>query len=823
MARNLPHIFLGLQADAYRYTSPLQGRDRFDVPQRESVATHGSRLLTQLSSAISEAADNKNPAKIRLGETGLAIKFTSEPNFLLRIQSLEKLRSGIELLNVRQVGEQTEATVFIPYAKQAIFKSLFEKYAASAQSDKISNKKLAESISEIHLATELRDFWTDSPELFPSDLNKRQFWEIWLKIGGDESPDPLLAKFRRALANTGVSLSKHKFRFPERLVLVATASVAELLKVPHLFESLAELRCVKNPDVFRFLSPKDQNQLVQEALERIIPPDISAPAVCLLDTGVAADHPLLSVAISTDDLLSYDDNWNPTDNPSQPHGTRMGGLALYGCLTTLLGSAEVWNLEHRLESVKILPNTGQNEPHLYADITEASVAKIEIAAPSRNRVFCLAVTEDQCENGLPSSWSAGIDQIAAGDQEMPRRLFLISAGNIRGDIHKSEYPERNFTEGIQSPAQSWNALTVGAYTEKVVITDSTLQDYLPIAEAGSLSPTSTTSYFWLEKQWPLKPDIVMEGGNAAESQSGDFDFPDELQLLTTQQSSTGGLLAIFNETSAAVAQAARFSSLIQAKYTEYWPETIRALLVHSADWTEKMLEQFPCSNQNSIEGRLRVYGYGTPNLEKALKSAQNSATLVVQDQLSPFYKDSVVKTNEMKVHHLPWPTQVLQDLGDIETSVKITLSYFIEPSPGRKGWEKKHRYQSHGLRFDLKRPTETDQEFVQRISREMRENDFESVSSERKWQLGKNLRTRGSLHSDSWTGTASDLAASGLVVVYPVVGWWKERQHLNRYDSKARYSLIITLETAAENVDIYVPIVQTVETMLSTQVAVPVS
>lgn len=70
----------------------------------------------------------------------------------------------------------------------------------------------------------------------------------------------------------------------------------------------------------------------------------------------------------------------------------------------------------------------------------------------------------------------------------------------------------------------------------------------------------------------------------------------------------------------------------------------------------------------------------------------------------------------MHVHELPWPQQVLEDLGEEIVRMQATLSYFVEPSPGRRGWTRRHRYASHGLRFDVKRPTETLDQFLQRLS-----------------------------------------------------------------------------------------------------------
>ena len=146
------------------------------------------------------------------------------------------------------------------------------------------------------------------------------------------------------------------------------------------------------------------------------------------------------------------------------------------------------------------------------------------------------------------------------------------------------------------------------------------------------------------------------------------------------------------------------------------------------------------------------------------------------------------------------------------------MSYFIEPSPGRRGWTSKFRYASHGLRFALRGPTEDDEQFLKRISAAFWTDDERKPKNEREvdrpatgdpqdhWTIGTDVRARGSIHSDWWTGTAADAASCGEVAVYPVTGWWKERSHLGRYDRDARYALIVTVSTADESVDLYTPI-----------------
>lgn len=474
------------------------------------------------------------------------------------------------------------------------------------------------------------------------------------------------------------------------------------------------------------------------------------------------------------------------------------------------------NPAHKLESVKIFPPSGQNEPELYGAITTESMARAEVFAPGRNRAFCLTasakITRDR---GRPSSWSSAIDQFVSGaiEEDKKKRLILIAAGNA--DPHApGAYPDKNYSDEIHDPGQSWNALTVGAYTEKVTVDPDVYPGWAPIATKGGLCPTSATSLVW-EPKWPVKPDVVFEGGNmAAHPEEASPDFLDSLQLLTTYREWRSRLLTVTGDTSAATALAARMCARIMAEYPRLWPETVRGLLAHSAEWTPAMCafpKQWPASKQE-VENTLRIYGYGVPRLAQALYSARNSLTLIAQDAIQPFYRDEEtkrIKTNEMKLHDLPWPRDVLTDLGEMEVEMRVTLSYFIEPKPERNEVQRPSRYMSHGLRFEAKSPTETTEQFRQRINKAARSEDGDPAltsSDAEKWLIGPRARNRGCLHSDLWKGTAAELAAKGQIAVFPVSGWWKELRGKNKHDSWTRYSLIVTIKTPAVDVDIYTPV-----------------
>jgi hypothetical protein len=382
------------------------------------------------------------------------------------------------------------------------------------------------------------------------------------------------------------------------------------------------------------------------------------------------------------------------------------------------------------------------------------------------------------------------------------------------------------TNGIRDPGQAWNAITVGAYTEKVQITEADAQDFIPVAPNGGLSPYTRTSREW-NSAWPLKPEVVFEGGNVGKDALSAVGIL-SLQLLTTHNLPHERLFTTTNATSAASALGARMAGQLMAAYPALRPETIRALIVHSAEWTEAMRAAYLPTNRPATKtdhvNLIRHCGWGVPNLEKALWSAGNSLTLVVEDIVHPYQKvkGEGILSRDMNLHSLPWPKEQLLALPPAtQVELRITLSYFIEPNPSSRGTTSRFHYPSHRLRFDVQRPLDaTTEDFVARINADAeREDDGDPIDpKDPSWILGDRQRHRGSLHQDVWHGTAAELASRGFIAVYPAKGWWRTRQALERFDLPARYSLIVSIRTPETNVDLYTPIAQQV----AAQVAVPV-
>lgn len=780
---------------------------------------HGQSLQHQINN-LKQIAANSATAQRELGlesGIGLQIQFVSQPNIELAFQSLaaERGKDGrkkIELLSVRQEGEHTYANVFVPEGKL----SHFEKYVTEYLEEKKAkngnprdHKPLLNTI-EIIRAAELRALWTDDLDLLPNDPDEVFWWEVWLPIR--ENRRTVLADFRKVAELAGCSVGAQEAFFPERSVVLMRGSQRQFSSSVMTLNCVAELRRAKETaDFFDEMGVEEQGGWRDELLQRVSFAEDPANAhhICLLDSGVNRGHPLLAPLLLPGDMHTVDPT-GLTDDAAN-HGTGMAGLAAYGDLSDAMASADPINIEHCLESVRLVADGGANAgpATLHAQLFGEAIARPEIAHPRRKRVFCSAITaSDYRDRGRPSSWSATVDNLAAdsdGAGQFPR-LIILSAGNTDDPVAWAAYPASLSTNLVHDPGQAWNALTVGACTSKTNTGDP---NYQAIAIDGALSPYTTTSAAW-ESAWPLKPDVVLEGGNLGRDYRGPIGMS-SLQLLSTNNLPQNRLFTTFNATSAATALCARMAAEIGVAYPALRPETIRALIVHSAEWTEGMRAMYlprGVGNKSEYVQLIRHCGWGQPDLGRALWSASNSLTLVVEDELYPFkkVKGRGVISRDMNLHELPWPREELEMLQDARVQMRVTLSYFIEPNPSARGSASKYHYPSHRLRFDVQRPLDgSTEDFLARINAEaQREDEGDPVNPvDTNWYLGGRQRHRGSLHQDVWEGTAAELASRGFLAVYPAAGWWRTRPALERFNLPARYSLVVSIRTEQTEVDLY--------------------
>lgn len=820
------NIFLQETRDTLPFVSK-RGRSGTTFPVRANPGAHAAFIAQKLTECRSQDLTQRQVASIRYKD-GLYLEFSGAENYDLHTKALDNYQSktGIRLLNIRKDGNITRATVYVPAGKENYFLERVQAFSDSLESleenSSPKNNNLVRSIEDVKLAV-LESFWVGRREDMPDEI---AVWcEVWLRYENDQMDDAI-SDFDECCSDLEIIQNPRSIVFPERLVRLVQANHEQLVGLLTGCNYLAELRRAPEPtSFFEDLNGSEQAEWVDELLERTTFHNTGA-TVCILDTGLAAGHPLIAPATREEWVQSVDPAWNSSDHDG--HGTEMAGIAIYSDLKDVLISGQPVDVYHQIEAVKLLPPRGENPPDLYGAVTEQAVALAEIANPDAKRSHCIAVSSAMYNtgDGRPTSWSAAVDSIASGAADGEKRLVLVSAGNVEvHEISAAGYPDANLVHSVESPGQSWNALTVGAFSQDVTITDGAFAAFRPVADKGQLSPYSATSLMWSPK-WPVKPEILLNGGNVATNGTDYTSCPD-LSLLTTGHRPLTRKFSTIWATSSATAQASHMAAQIFAEYPDIWPETVRALLIHSARWTPQMKEQF-CTDDGKKTGRrqlLRTCGYGISDINRAIQCLNNSVNLIVQGEIQPYEKrDGQKGMKEMHLHQIPWPTEVLQELGETEVEMRVTLSYFIEPGPGEKGWNNRYRYSSCGLRFDVINTNETVEDFKKRINAKMREDGDdrgEGTSGSSRWYLGSENRDVGSVHSDFIKASAVELCNANYLAVYPVVGWWRERGHLGKCNDTVRYSLIVSISTPNAEIDLYTPIAMQIPGLIETEIPTP--
>jgi hypothetical protein len=824
--RSRPHIVLPGDATVERYRPRTGGGGERRIRSIGNRATHARRLSEGLRQVEREAAALRIdlPEEIRADGIYVAVDAPSV-EFSLALESLDLRGAGIELLAVQPPGQARGevAAVFIPDAKTTeLFRRLDAFSTQETQSGRPRHESLIANIDRLRRAT-LRELWTD-PGPFPETAGL-MWWELWLRRS-DESIHIL----ESVAVDMDWELADHWILFPSRLVAAVRTTSDSLGRALASRIPLAEVRRARLVESLLEAPHREVQRVIGQLADRVRRDGGRSPAVALLDTGIY-HHSLFGSSLAPQDT-HYVVGTDGVDRDG--HGTELAGLALFGDLRTALSTDGPVILRHILESVKVLPDPpGENPKETYGAVTASGVTAPEVAEPNRARVYCLAnsASNDHAD-GRPTLWSATVDALSFGTDvartdrglellsdpdPTAGRLILVAAGNVNEYV--ANYLDVSDTSPIEEPAQAWNALTVGAFTQLDGVPDN--PDYLgyhPIAIADDLSPHSRTSVPF-SALWPIKPDIVMEGGNVLLSEDDTLtDFADTVSLITTSRREPLGFpLSTTNATSAAVAQAARLAAVARAEYPDLWPEAVRGLLVHAADWTPRMRAAIDAAPNKTEKKRIvRRYGFGVPTEISVLRSGSSDVTLIAQSNIQPFEQALTggARLRDMHLHTLPWPRELLLELGALPIEMRITLSYFVEPNPSSRGWQGRYAYPSHSLRFDVPRTGESPNVFRARLNQlALQEEQTQRGAGlqEPRWLLGPVARHVGSLHADIWNSTAAELADSGFVGVYPVGGWWKNNNRADRNQLTVRYALLISLATPDIAVDLYTAIVNRIQ------------
>lgn len=840
---SLKHLFLAKEAQRIEFKATGRGKTEIREVERRQHAALLNRQLAGISQGVARIQKAIAEESLPLVE-GIVLQIKTEPGFPIGTQDIQALttrtgrRSGpqITLLHAMQLHDAdglpyTRIVMHVPFDSLTYLEEKVIRFGEGV--GKKGKHAFLANITSIAQAA-LKALWTDDPESLPKDKDPH-WWQLWVR----KRPADVWRRFQNIRDGLALEVRGIELVLPEHYIVVVRATYSTLAASIPLLDTLAEVRGAYPCDLgLTDLSASEQTEWVVEALARIRQPGQEAPAVCLLDTGVNRAHKLLEKLLDPADNQTVYPDGDASDTYrrlfANGHGTPMAGLAAYGDLRQLMLSVGPWDQLHRLESVRLFDFDHPHEPDNYGSVTLQAIALSEIRNSKRKRIFSLAMTAPGPDDGRPTAWSAAVDAAAYGDEDpnAPKRVIVVSAGNVKPHEIGSNYayPDDNRNLAVEDPAQAWNAVAVGAIThrDRIEESDDESRRLVRIAPNGGLSPFSRTSCDW-DDHWPIKPDIVMEGGNAARHPEHGPDYRESLELISTSAMGTlGRELCSFNATSAATAQAARLAAEISARYPTIWPETVRGLLVHSARWMPAMLDGIDPHRPYKKKGNerskfiraLRCFGYGEPDAGRCSFSAHHAVTMIREDRLFPYtVKNGSVQLNDCHIHHLPWPKDLLEQYHTATISLRVTLSYFTAPNPSANNalGGSRYRYGGSLLRFLVRHKDESKERFESRLKRTARESDqnangaesLEKTSTDTGWALGSKLCGKyGSLIQDVWQGSAADLMTMDRIAIHPVKGWWASRKFPegdrwhNCHQMPIRYSLILSIE-AQQDIPLY--------------------
>ncbi|MCB0166986.1 MAG: S8 family peptidase, partial [Anaerolineae bacterium] len=571
-------------------------------------------------------------------------------------------------------------------------------------------------------------------------------------------------------------------------------------------------------------------------------PDLSpdAPRVVVIDSGVAAAHPLFTNNDGRT-IIGRQRNFLPdtvepadltTDEIDQGHGTAIASVAAYGSLLNLTQAPDevtapaVWieNAKILLPATKLDPNAATNSPQLHPlQFPKALIREVVEAfhqpLPQHCKIFNLSVSTVPHPQQAISNWAEEIDNGSANSD----LLFIISTGDLTtteladlttGDVAYPAYL-LSAQARLRDPGQAYNALTVGALTP---IPPTFLGPADPfLAEPEHPAPFSRSG---LLQFGPVKPDVVETGGNW---QQNDLTaLPESAILVANRNYVTGQAdqpLGFHTGTGLAAAQVTHLAGRIQAHYPDASANLIRALIVNSATWPAEFIHRLTgpteaapsdALTKDDRHTLLRLCGYGRPRPEQALSANAHCLVFVAEDEFSWTVEDKnssgryPAKVSFFSIRFEP------DDLFNLPPATRLRVSVTLAHNPAVRKTQRR-RYQAVDMRWELRRREEASDDFRTRWMAEAESDDDDEDREEETlplrpwpWQLkpvlnpGSRAR-RGSLIRDWFDVYAHDLPHTlELVALAQVAPWRRPPEPLSQ-----RYALVVSIETLGDGVDIY--------------------
>lgn len=241
-------------------------------------------------------------------------------------------------------------------------------------------------------------------------------------------------------------------------------------------------------------------------------------------------------------------------------------------------------------------------------------------------------------------------------------VFIISAGNIDNGTFielREDYPEYLLNQdnkiGIINPATSALGLTVGAVYRSANDSEGTIFEYFPSRDTR-VGPGIRRM---------IKPELVEEGGNG-------FGTETDIITINPRWYSEGRLFTRDCGTSFSAPKVAHYAAQLLNKYPGSSGNLIKALLLSSAaipaEKPEPLSEIDITLNDECFISVASIYGYGKPDLDRAIYSSNNKVVLV---------RENNIHLNRFHIYSFFLPPEFWETKGLKQISVTLVFDPLV--------------------------------------------------------------------------------------------------------------------------------------------------
>lgn len=780
---------------------PRRKKQGFGGSNRSDRSTHGKKLLNQVI-ALSQRPKQKASAFRLNPKLIFKIKLTKEA--LFPENNLETM--GLTLL-AQEPRANKAIVVFSSDQELLEFRNRLENYSGIRTEFQYDYFDGVEALVPLEPEDRLGRLLSLEPlpsnEITPLDI---QLWHT-----GDSKE---MNRYINDIHEVLQSLSDGEMRVTDRYVgdylCIARIKVnSEILELLLQEEIVKEVDRKPRPS---FETPQDYNLPLSAFPEVQSPPEKNC-GVLVIDSGVQRGHPLICPALGEATVFPdpgnqrINDNVDDGDEKHGGHGTGVAGLAVYGDvaegITKKLFIPSAW-----LFSARVTDKNNEYDP----DFLLESQLEEAVQYFTRNYPTCKVINISLGDSRLVCQDDQKQFKLAAKIDELAYRylnknlLFIVSAGNHFYDVDSkekflTEYPHYLLLDQarIIDPATSAIALTVGSIS---LGTGSIQYPYdagrQPIARLSGYPSPFTRTGFGIDGM--IKPDLVDFGGDLLLDRSRIIPNEPGVGILTLAKNYTSSMFRAYCGTSFSAPRVANIAAQLFTKFPNSTSNMIRALLANSALIPTEIPPMLQGGKAEQVKNQIRIYGYGQPNLERSLFSAENYVVLQIDNEAIP--------VGFFRMYEIPaLPSEFFDKPG--KRSLSVTLAFDPPTRPTRGD-----SYLGVTMEFHVFKnldPEVIKQAFMKASAKNQTE-EFTKLSLkdlEKEYgsgirvnlSPGSQLRSKGTLQKGqtlikSKRGYSSD---SPLYIVVSCARKWAKEGEVDLQ----RFSLVVSINHSDPEVDLY--------------------